>query len=189
MELNAFDDVKNASRNLVNDLEISEINKNMNELSGELNEYLKNNELEYFKENGLKNSAKETRLENNELETARKDELKRPIDIDIKTGKNELGDTTILGKITIEKSAAKDLEKIQNKLENVKDKGVVVIKKGLNRVYDLVKDNVIGLVAGKVLKHGDKVLKYGKEILNKGGELLKDKAKFVFQTAKKIIVK
>lgn len=153
MELTVQNDVKDIDieRNLTNDTELNKMNESMNELNGQLEEYLKNNEF---------NNTKE-------------EELKIPIDIDITTGKNEHGDTTILGKITIEKSAAKDIEKIQNKVETAKNKGVTIVQKGLMKVYDAVKDTFIGNVAEKVLDIGEKMLKTG--------------SKFVYNTAKKFI--
>ena len=135
MNVEVFNEVKN--RTLENDLnkeiEVNNLNENMSDLNEKLQEYLENNK------------------EPNRFEL--------PIDFELETSKNELGDTTILGKITIEKSAMKDIEKIQDKAENIKDKAVSGVKSGLNKVYDIVKDTFIEKVAEKVLGAGSKVLK------------------------------
>ncbi|MBQ8299922.1 MAG: hypothetical protein IJX99_08760 [Clostridia bacterium] len=145
MELTVLNDVKNIDneKNLTNDIELNKINENMNELSGQLEEYLKNNE----------------------VDNIRSEDLKRPVDIDITTEKNEFGDTTILGKITIEKSAAKDLERIQNKVEKAKNDTVSLIQKGLLKVYDGVKDTFIGNIAEKILDVGGKILKSSSKVV------------------------
>ena len=110
----------------------------------------------------------------NNKEPNRENKFDLPIDIEVNTSKNEFGDTTILGKITIEKSAMKDLEKIQNKAENIKEKGESIIKGGLNKVYDIVKGTVIEKIAEKVLTVGGKVLKTGvKAVGNIGKKILK----------------
>ena len=99
MNLDIFNEVKNRSLNeeLSRD---NAMNEKMNDLQNELENYLQNNK-----------------------EPNREEKFKLPIDIEVDTAKNEFGDTTILGKITIEKSAMKDLEKIQDKAENIKEKG------------------------------------------------------------------
>ena len=155
MELTVLNDVKNIDieKNLTNDIELNKMNESMNELNGQLEEYLKNNDFN------------DTKGENS----------KRPIDIDITTGKNEFGDTTILGKITIEKSVAKDLEKIQNKVENAKNKGVSMVQKGLLKVYDVVKDTFVGNIAVKVLDIGEKILKNGSKFIANVGKKLAEK--------------
>lgn len=152
MELTTFADLKNidVEKELSNDIELNKMNQSMNDLSGQLEEYLKNNELDNQKE----------------------DILKRPIDVDITTEKNEFGDTTILGKITIEKSVAKDLEKIQSKVENTKDKSVSMIKNGLMKVYDVLKDTFVGKVAEKVLDVGGNILKKGKVAIINAAKVL-----------------
>lgn len=150
MNLDTFNEVKNRSLNE----EISKdviANEKMTDLQNELENYLQNN--------------KEPNYDN---------KFDLPIDIEVDTSKNEFGDTTILGKITIEKSAMKDLEKIQNKAENIKEKGESLIKGGLNKVYDVVKGTVVEKIAEKVLDIGGKVLKTGvKAIGTVGKKILK----------------
>ena len=150
MNLEAFNEVKNRSLNDKLNKETA-LNEQMIELKNELENYLQNNK---------------------EPNCDKKIDL--PIDIEVDTAKNEFGDTTILGKITIEKSAMKDLEKIQDKAENIKEKGEYLIKGGLNKVYDAVKGTVIEKVAEKVLEVGGKVLKTGvKAIGTVGKKILK----------------
>lgn len=150
MNLDTFNEVKNRSLNE----EISKdviVNEKMTDLKNELENYLQNN--------------KEPNYEN---------KFDLPIDIEVDNSKNEFGDTTILGKITIEKSAMKDLEKIQSKAENIKEKGESLIKGGLNKVYDVVKGTVVEKIAEKVLDIGGKVLKTGvKAIGTVGKKILK----------------
>ena len=139
MNIDALNEVKD--RYLQNDLskgvEVNNLNKNMNDLSEKLQTYLENN--------------KEPNREDKRFDI--------PIDFEMDVGKNELGNTTILGKITIEKSAMKDLEKLQDKAESVKYKAVAGAKSGLNKVYDIVKDTFIEKAADKVLNTGSKVWK------------------------------
>ena len=150
MNLDTFNEVKNRSLNeeLSRD---NAMNEKMTDLQNELENYLQNNK-----------------------EPNREEKFKLPIDIEVDTAKNEFGDTTILGKITIEKSAMKDLEKIQDKAENIKEKGESFIKGGLAKVYDIVKGTVVEKVAEKVLDVGGKVLKIGaKTIGTLGKKILK----------------
>ena len=119
MKLDVLNEVKNRDiqKELNNDPEVNNLNQNMEELGEKLQNYLEDN--------------KEPNRNDNRFDI--------PIDFDLETAKNELGDTTILGKITIEKSAMKDLEKFQDKAENIKDKTVSSIKTGLGKVYDVIK--------------------------------------------------
>lgn len=137
MNLDSFDEVKNRSINDELNNEIS-ANEKMSELKNELENYLQNNKEPNYNE-----------------------KFDLPIDIEVDSTKNEFGDTTILGKITIEKSAMKDLEKIQDKAENIKAKGESLIKNGLNKVYDVIKGTLVEKIAEKVLKEGGKLLKTG----------------------------
>jgi hypothetical protein len=90
-----------------------------------------------------------------------------PIDFEMDVEKNNLGDTTILGKVTIEKSAMKDLEKIQ-------DKTMSGVKSVLDKVYDVVKDTFIEKAADKVLSAGSKILKIAtKAVGTLGRKILK----------------
>lgn len=149
MNLDVLNEVKNRDieKGLNNEIEVKNLNENMNDLGEKLQDYLENNK-----------------------EPNRNDKhFDLPIDFDLETVKNELGDTTILGKITIEKSAMKDLEKIQDKAENIKDKTISSVKTGLGKVYDVIKDTVIEKVAEKVLGVGSKVLKTATKILGTVG--------------------
>lgn len=135
MNLNAFEEVKN--RSLTEELNKDfEVNEKMNDLQNELENYLQYNK-----------------------EPNRDEKFKLPIDIEVDTEKNEFGDTTILGKITIEKSVMKDIEKMQDKAENLKERGETLIKKGLEKVYDVIKGTLIEKAAEKVLGVGGKVVK------------------------------
>lgn len=146
MNLDTFNEVKNRSLN--DELNKDDaMNETMTNLQNELENYLQNNK-----------------------EPNRDEKFKLPIDIEVDTAKNEFGDTTILGKITIEKSAMKDLEKIQNKAENIKEKGESLIKGGLGKVYDIVKGTVIEKIAEKVLDVGGKVLKTGAKVVGTVGK-------------------
>ena len=154
MNLDVFNEVKNKSlqNDLNNEIEVGYLNANMNELSEKLQEYLNNN--------------KEPNREEKRFVF--------PIDFEMDVGKNELGDTTILGKVTIEKSAMKDLEKIQDKAETIKDKAMSGVKSVLDKVYDVVKDTFIEKAADKVLGVGSKVLKVAvKAVSNVGRKILK----------------
>ena len=65
-------------------------------------------------------------------------------------------------------------QKIQDKAENIKEKGESFIKGGLAKVYDIVKGTVVEKVAEKVLDEGVKVLKTGaKSIGTLGKKILK----------------
>lgn len=149
MKLDVLNEVKNRDiqKELNNDPEVNNLNQNMKELGEKLQNYLEDN--------------KEPNRNDNRFDI--------PIDFDLETGKNELGDTTILGKITIEKSAMKDLEKFQDKAENIKDKTVSSIKTGLGKVYDVIKDTVIEKIAEKVLGVGSKVLKIATKVVGTVG--------------------
>lgn len=150
MNLDVFNEVKNRSLNEELRKDIT-VNEKMAGLQNELENYLQNNK-----------------------ELNRENKFNLPFDIEVDTAKNEFGDTTILGKITIEKSAMKDLEKIQDKTENIKEKGESLIKGGLNKVYDIVKGTVIEKIAEKILDVGGKVLKTGaKAIGTVGKKILK----------------
>lgn len=154
MNLDVFDEVKNKvlQNDLNNTIEVEKLSENMNELSENLQKYLENNK------------------EPNRQEKC----FDIPIDFEIDAVKNDVGDTTILGKVTIEKSAMKDLEKIQDKAQNVKDKMTLTVKNGLNKVYDIVKDTFIEKVADKVLSVGSKVLKIAtKAVGTVGRKILK----------------
>ena len=139
MNLDVLNEVKNSTlkNDLNHEIESNCLNEKMNDLNNKLQEYL--------------NVNKDPNLEMNRFDV--------PVDFELETVKNELGDTTILGKITIEKSAMKDLEKIQNKAENIKDKAASSFKNGLEKVYNIVKDTFIEKVADKVLNIGSKALK------------------------------
>lgn len=153
MNLDVFDEVKNRSieKELNNELEINNLNESMDELGENLKKY----------------------LENNKEPNRNEDRFDLPIDFDLETGKNEFGDTTILGKITIEKSAMKDLEKIQDKAENIKDKTISNVKMGLEKVYDVIKGTVIEKAAEKVLGAGSKVLKIATKVIGNIGRKIK----------------
>ena len=154
MNLDVLNEVKNRdiSKELNNELEVKNLNDNMDDLGEKLQDYLKNNK---------EPNRNEKRFD-------------LPIDFDLETGKNELGDTTILGKITIEKSAMKDFEKIQDKAEDIRDKTVSSVKKGLGKVYDVIKNTVIEKVAEKVLGAGSKVLKVATKVVGSvGSKILK----------------
>ena len=153
MNLDVFDEVKNRSieKELNNELEINNLNESMDELGEYLKKY----------------------LENNKEPNRNEDRFDLPIDFDLETGKNEFGDTTILGKITIEKSAMKDLEKIQDKAENIKDKTISNVKMGLEKVYDVIKGTVIEKAAEKVLGAGSKVLKIATKVIGNIGRKIK----------------
>ena len=139
MNLDVFNEVKEKSLEKVlnNEITVDNLGKNISELSEKLEEYLENNK---------EPNRKEKRFD-------------IPVDFDLDVGKNELGDTTILGKVTIEKSAMKDLEKIQDKAENIKDKTVSIAQKGLEKVYDIVKDTFVEKVADKILGAGSKIFR------------------------------
>ncbi len=153
MNLDVFDEVKNRSieKELNNELEINNLNESMDELGENLKKY----------------------LENNKEPNRNEGRLDLPIDFDLETGKNEFGDTTILGRITIEKSAMKDLEKIQDKAENIKDKTISNVKMGLEKVYDVIKGTVIEKAAEKVLGAGSKVLKIATKVIGNIGRKIK----------------
>ena len=154
MNLDVFDEVKNKvlQNDLNNTIEVENLSENMNELSENLQKYLENNK------------------EPNRQEKC----FDIPIDFEMDVVKNDVGDTTILGEVTIEKSAMKDLEKIQDKAQNVKDKMTLTVKNGLNKVYDIVKDTFIEKVADKVLSVGSKVLKIAtKAVGTVGRKILK----------------
>lgn len=150
MNLDTFSEVKNRS---ISDELNNNIgtNEKISELKNELENYLQNNKEPNYNE-----------------------KFDLPIDIEVDTAKNEFGDTTILGKITIEKSAKKDLEKIQDKAENIKNKGEYLIKNGLNKVYDTIKGTLVEKIAEKALGVGAKILKTGaKAIGTVGKKILK----------------
>ncbi len=153
MNLDALNEVKDRVLNndLTSEIEVKKMNDEMNELSEKLQNYLKDN----------KDPNRNEKL------------FDIPIDFELDTGKNELGDTTILGKITIEKSAMKDLEKIQEKAETIKDKTISSVKTGLGKVYDVIKDTVIEKAAEKVLGAGSKVLKIVAKVFGNLGRKIK----------------
>ena len=139
MNLDVFGEVKNCSfgKDLNDEFDVNNLNENMNDLGGKLQDYLENNK---------EPNRQEKRFD-------------FPIDFELNTAKNELGDTTILGKITIEKSTMEDFEKIQDKAENIRDKATSSIKGGLDKVYDVIKDTFIEKAAEKALSVGSKILK------------------------------
>lgn len=149
MNLDVLNEVKNRDieKELNNEPELNNLNQSMDELGEKLQNYLEDN--------------KEPNRNDNRFDI--------PIDFDLETGKNELGDTTILGKITIEKSAMKDLEKFQDKAENIKDKTISSVKIGLGKVYDVIKDTAIEKVAEKVLGVGSKVVKTATKVVGTVG--------------------
>ncbi len=145
MELNVLNETKNRSLN-------EELNTNIlagekiSTLQSDLEKYLANN-----KEPNCKNETKS----------------KIPVDIEINTEKNEMGDTTILGKITIEKSAIDDMS-------NIKNKSTSAVRKGLKKIYNAVQGTFVEKIADKTLELGGKMLKYGaKAIKVLGKKILK----------------
>jgi hypothetical protein len=147
MNLDVFSEVKNnvLEKELKNEIEVGNLDSNMNDLNEKLQKY----------------------LDDNKEPNRQEKRFNIPIDFEMDVEKNNLGDTTILGKVTIEKSAMKDLEKIQ-------DKTMSGVKSVLDKVYDVVKDTFIEKAADKVLSAGSKILKIAtKAVGTLGRKILK----------------
>lgn len=185
MELTAINQLREIEENkkFTNEPELENVNDSLKDISEKIEDYLKNNEIDdVVKE---KNNAIETKKVSKNVEKEIKDE-KKPIDIDIETKKNLAGDVTILGKITIEKSVAKKLEKARNNAKKTTNKGVKFVQDGLLKIYELVKDTFIGKASLKIIDTGKVALKTCKNALQYGGKLLKNGVNQIGKAIKKI---